>query len=107
MWSNAFTDISLYFVHPYQVGHKKIGDDKCQCIKYYDLKNPFFNFFRIPWHFTKLFLLYGITIDPIFNFAKNHFHENGLRAGPSTKYPAKYNGKQDDEDYKSEHPDCE
>ncbi len=42
-----------------------------------------------------MFLFIRIAIYPILNFTEDHFHKNGLRTGPATKYPAKYNCEQD------------
>jgi hypothetical protein len=48
-----------------------------------------------------------ITIQPVFDFAENHFHKNGLRAGPPAKYPSEHDGKENDEYYESEKTNSE
>jgi hypothetical protein len=48
-------------------------------------------------------LLRGIAIDPIFYLTENHFHKDGLRAGPAAKYTAKHHGKQYHKYNKGEH----
>jgi hypothetical protein len=48
-------------------------------------------------------LLRRIAIYPIFNFAKNHFHENGLWADPTAKYPTEDDGEKRNENDKSKH----
>src|ERR1700761_4746538 len=59
-----------------------------------------------PWRCIQLSAFIGITFYPYFYFAKDHFHENGLRAYPSAKNPAERDGEQDNtnqKDKRSQH----
>jgi hypothetical protein len=49
----------------------------------------------------------GVPIDPIFDLAKHHLHENRLGTGPSTKHPAKDHREEDHEYDECEHSKCE
>ena len=43
----------------------------------------------------------------VFYFSKQQFHEDGLRASPSAKQPAKRSGEQNDEENESHHSETE
>jgi hypothetical protein len=48
-------------------------------------------------------LRFPISFQPIFYFAENHFHKNGLRTYPSAEYPSKNDSEENDEDHEDEH----
>ena len=87
-------NIADKLIHPYYVSQEKIGNKKRNNIENNKLGDPLPYLFRIPGHGAKLLLFSGVSINPIFNFTKDHFHEYGLGAGPSTKNTAKDNRKQ-------------
>jgi hypothetical protein len=90
-------------IHTNHIRQKKVGDkegeeeedDKFHCTHPY--------LFCIPRHFAQVSLCGEITINPVFYLPENHFHEYGLRAGPSAEYPSKNHRKQDDKYNESDH----
>jgi hypothetical protein len=99
-------DIPQYFIHADEVGHKVVGNNKSNEVKYNDLGYTLSDFESIPRHCFQLLLFIGITIYPVFNFTEYHFHENGLWAGPSAKNATKNGCKKNNEHYKSDHGQC-
>jgi hypothetical protein len=89
-------------IHTDEVSQEEIGNEKRNRKKRHKLDQTFPDFFCIPGHASQLLLLCRIAIDPIFYFTENHFHKNGLRAGPAAKYPAKNHGKQNYKNHKCE-----
>jgi hypothetical protein len=47
-------------------------------------------------------LFAGITVKPVLDPAKDHFHKNGLRACPAAKYSSKNHSEKNDENNESE-----
>jgi hypothetical protein len=66
------------------------------------LQDSLENLFSIPGLSFELALLVGITIDEIFDFTKDHFHEDGLWTSPSTKKATIDDCKQEDAHHKSQ-----
>jgi len=90
-------------IHADEVSKKEICNEERYQEKRNELNASFPDLFAIPGHCPQQFLFGRIAIDPIFNFPEYHFHKNGLRAGPSAEYPAKYHGKQNHKHHESEH----
>jgi hypothetical protein len=103
--SNSLVNIAHHFIHTDQVGHEIIGNQEGDEIEYNNFQGPFPDLETIPGHGFQLLLFVEITINPVFNFPEYHFHENCLRACPSTKNTSKDYGKKDDEYNKRDHPE--
>jgi len=101
------TDISQQLIHANEVSQEEVGDDKGYGKEDYKLEYPFPDLFSIPWHLLQIALLLGISIDQILYLPEYHFHEDGLRACPSTEDAPVDNRKQYHEYNKRDHPDAE
>lgn len=56
-----------------------------------------------PGRILQQSLFCRISLDQVFHFPKEHFHENGLRANPSAKESAEGGGKQNNKNDKCYH----
>src|ERR1043166_2205361 len=61
----------------------------------------------IPRRGIERFLRARIALDEILQFSKDHFHEQGLRAGPSAPKPSERGREDDDAGEEQEHGDGE
>jgi hypothetical protein len=59
--------------------------------------------FVVPGLRAQSHLRLPISFQPIFYFAENHFHKNGLWTNPSAKYSSKNDSEENDEDHEYEH----
>ena len=82
------------FILTDDISQKGVANDKGQNPKDAMLQDPFENLFCIPFLGFEFALFICVTIDEIFDFSKDHLHEDGLGAGPTTKEPSKNDSKQ-------------
>src|SRR5690606_11203314 len=76
-----------------KISQKDIGNQKRNHKKDKPFKQSFSDFFRIPFLFCQLHLGISISVNPAFNSPDNHFHKNGFRTDPATKYTSECNRK--------------
>ena len=77
------------------IGEKCIADEKRNAVKDAVFERFFEKLFARHGRIVEGALFVGIAFDEILDFAKHHFHKNGLRTGPAAKYASKCDGEQD------------
>lgn len=85
------------------VHEERIRNGERHCEEENNFQNSTRERFAFPGLRAQSHLRLPISFQPIFYFAENHFHKNGLRTNPSAEYPSKNNSEENDEDHENEH----
>ena len=85
-------DVLKEFLLADYVRKKNVGDEKRQAEKDYLFRKFLKKFFGVPRSVFKRPLFSSIAFNEVFDFAKNHFHKNGLRTNPAAEQSAVNNG---------------
>ena len=87
-----------HLINPNEVRHGRVRDENCDGHKNQLLARLLYNLGARPWGLVQPALLIRIAFNPVFDFAVDHFHENGLRASPPAPQPPEGHGEQNDKD---------